>query len=75
MSEESPLRKIHVDLPREVHRRLRVKAALEDVSLQALVVHVLSQAVKDVDLPADRVAEPSSQWGASASYKRRKGRS
>lgn len=75
MTEESPFRKIHVDLPREVHRRLRVKAALEDVSLQALVARVLSQAVKDVDLPADRVAEPSSQWGAPTSYKRRKGRS
>jgi len=30
-------RKIHVDLPQEIHRKLRVKAALEDVSMQAFV--------------------------------------
>jgi len=30
-------RKIRVDLPEEIHRKLRVKAALEDVSMQAFV--------------------------------------
>jgi hypothetical protein len=34
-------RKIHVDLPEEIHRKLRVKAALEDVSMQAFVARVV----------------------------------
>ncbi len=44
-------RKIHVDLPEEIHRKLRVKAALEDVSMQAFVARVVAKAVKDVPLP------------------------
>jgi len=44
-------RKIHIDLPEEIHRKLRVKAALNDVSLNSLVASVLSEAVKDVELP------------------------
>jgi plasmid stability protein len=43
-------RKIHVDLPEEIHRKLRVKAALEDVSMQASA-RVVEKAVKDVPLP------------------------
>jgi predicted HicB family RNase H-like nuclease len=44
-------RKIHVDLPEEIHRKLRVKAALEDVSMQAFVARVVARAVKDVSVP------------------------
>jgi len=44
-------RKIHVDLPEEIHRKLRVKAALEDVSMQAYVARVVEEAVKNVPLP------------------------
>jgi predicted HicB family RNase H-like nuclease len=44
-------RKIHVDLPQEIHRKLRVKAALEDVSMQAFVARVVERAVRDVPLP------------------------
>jgi predicted HicB family RNase H-like nuclease len=43
-------RKIHVDLPEEIHRKLRVKAALEDVSMQAFVARVVERAVRDVSL-------------------------
>jgi hypothetical protein len=68
VNELSTFRKIHIDIPRAVHQRLRVKAALEDVSLQALVARLLSEAVVDVQLPQTRVAEP-----APVSYKRRKG--
>ena len=46
-------RKIHVDLPEEVHRRLRIRAALEDVSMQSLVARVLARAVKDIPLGGD----------------------
>ncbi len=44
-------RKIHVDLPEEIHRKLRVKAALEDVSMQAYIARVVEKAVKDAPLP------------------------
>jgi predicted HicB family RNase H-like nuclease len=44
-------RKIHADLPEEIHRKLRVKAALEDVSMQAYVARVVEKAVKNVPLP------------------------
>ena len=46
-----PRRKIHVDLPEDVHQRLRVRAALLDTSMQAFVSDVVSKAVSDVVLP------------------------
>ena len=46
-----PRRKIHVDLPEDIHPRLRVKAALLDTSMQAFVSEVVSKAVSDVVLP------------------------
>ena len=45
------LKKIHINLPEEVHKKLRVKAALEDVSIQAFVAGVVAVAVSDVRLP------------------------
>jgi plasmid stability protein len=45
-------RKIHVDLPEDIHRKLRVKAALEDMSIQAFVARVVERAVKDVPVPS-----------------------
>jgi predicted HicB family RNase H-like nuclease len=44
-------RKIHVDLPEKVHQKLRVKAAIEDVSMQAFVARVVDEAVRDVVVP------------------------
>ncbi len=44
-------RKVHVNLPEEVHQRLRVKAALLDMSMQAFVADVVGKAVADVVLP------------------------
>lgn len=44
-------KKIHVDLPEQVHQRVRVKAALEDVSMQTLVARIVTEAVSDVVLP------------------------
>jgi predicted HicB family RNase H-like nuclease len=49
--EKAQTKKIHVDLPEEVHQRVRVKAALEDVSMQALVARIVTEAVADVVLP------------------------
>lgn len=45
------LKKIHINLPEKVHKKLRVKAALEDVSIQAFVARVITAAVSDVRLP------------------------
>jgi hypothetical protein len=45
-------RKIHADLPEDIHRKLRVKAALEDMSMQAFVARVVEKAVKDVPVPS-----------------------
>jgi predicted HicB family RNase H-like nuclease len=49
--EKAQTKKIHVDLPEGVHQRVRVKAALEDVSMQALVARIVTEAVADVVLP------------------------
>ena len=49
--DKSELRKIHIDLPAEIHKKLRVKAAWEDKSLQAFVCELVTDAVKDVRLP------------------------
>ena len=49
-SSRSRLRKIHINLPEEVHKKLRVKAALEDVSIQAFVARVVAEAVETVRL-------------------------
>ena len=66
MTEIPESRKIHVDLPREVHRKLRIQAALHDVSLQAFVSKILADAVRDIEIPPRLVAEPDrSRYQAS----------
>lgn len=44
-------RKIHILLPPDVHRRLRVRCAVEDASMQEFVERLLTDAVRDVRLP------------------------
>jgi len=44
-------RKIHVALPDDVHRKLRVKCALEDVTIQEYVSRLIALDVQDVELP------------------------
>ena len=48
---EGGTKKIHVDLPEHVHQQVRVKAALEDVSMQALVAGIVTVAVANIVLP------------------------
>lgn len=43
-------RKIHIDLSELTHKRLRVKAALQDVSIQRFVETLISDAVADIQL-------------------------
>jgi len=48
----SDKRKIHVALPDDVHQKLRMKCALEDVTIQEYVSRLIEQDVKDVLVPA-----------------------
>lgn len=41
-------RKIHIDLTEEIHKKLRVKTALQDLSIQRFVEDLISAAVVDV---------------------------
>jgi len=51
MKPEKPKeRKIHVALPDDVHQKLRVKCALEDVTIQQYVARLLSESVKDIEI-------------------------
>ena len=40
-----------MDLPQDIQRKLRVKAALEDMLMQAFVARVVEKAVNDVPIP------------------------
>ena len=44
-------RKIHVALPDDVHRKLRVKCALEDVTIQEYVARLIKADIEDLELP------------------------
>ena len=44
----SAVRRIHVNLPEEVHQKLRVKCALEDMTIQDFVSDLIGKAVASV---------------------------
>jgi hypothetical protein len=41
-------RKVHITLPEETHQRLRIKCAIEDMTIQEFVARLVETAVKDV---------------------------
>jgi hypothetical protein len=43
-------RKIHIDLSDLTHKRLRVKTALQDISIQKFVEALINDAVADIQL-------------------------
>lgn len=43
-------RKIHIDLSDLTHKRLRVKTALQDISIQKFVETLINNAVADIQL-------------------------
>lgn len=43
-------KKIHVDLTEKTHQKLRVKTALENISIQKFVEAMITQAVEDVEI-------------------------
>lgn len=45
---KSAKRKIHIELTEETHKRLRIKAAIQDVSMQQLVEELISESVAGV---------------------------
>ncbi len=44
-------KKIHIALTVDVHQRLRVKCALEDMSLQTYVEKLIKEVTEDVEIP------------------------
>ena len=44
----SAVRRIHVNLPEEVHQKLRVKCALEDITIQDFVSELIGKTVANV---------------------------
>jgi len=44
------IRKIHINLPEEVHQKLRVKCALEDLTIQEFVEGLIVASVRDVSI-------------------------
>jgi len=51
MMPSGPVQQIHIKLPADLHRRLRVRCALEDITIQAFVEGLVEQAVAGVALP------------------------
>lgn len=47
-------KKIHIVLPGDLHQRLRVKCALEDMSIQQYVEDVLQKVTKDIQISKTR---------------------
>lgn len=47
---DSRSRKIHITLPESVHQRLRIKCALEDLTIQDCVSSLISEAVRDISI-------------------------
>jgi predicted DNA binding CopG/RHH family protein len=58
---KSKERKVHVALPGDVHQKLRVKCALEDVTIQQYVSSLIERDVSDVQLPSAPLKGPASE--------------
>lgn len=43
-------KKIHITLPESVHQRLRIKCALEDLTIQDYVSSLISEAIRDISI-------------------------
>ena len=42
-------RKVHITLPEETHQRLRIKCAIEDVTIQEFVAGLIEGSVADIE--------------------------
>ncbi len=43
-------RKVHITLPEETHQRLRIKCAIEDVTIQEFVARLIESSVAGVEV-------------------------
>jgi len=50
-------RKIHINLSEETHRKLRVRCAVDDLTIQQFVEGLIEEALMDVDPSAIRKSE------------------
>ena len=50
-SATSKTKKLHLNIPDGIHRRMRVKCALENCTMQDFVSKLIAESVKDVTLP------------------------
>jgi plasmid stability protein len=51
------LRQLHVKLPEELHRQLRIKAASDDKTVQQLVIDILSARMKETESLSEATEE------------------
>jgi len=45
------MKKIHISLSEEIHKKLRITCALTDETIQDFVAKLISESVKDMTLP------------------------
>lgn len=48
-------RKVHITLPVETHQRLRIRCAVEDVTIQEFVARLIESSVEDFSVVQKRV--------------------
>ena len=65
-------KKIHIRLPEDLHKKLRVKCAYEDVSLQEYVEQVIRESVAEYSVE-DTLAEVGLQDRKKSAKRRSKG--
>jgi predicted HicB family RNase H-like nuclease len=58
-SSDSSQKKIHINLPEEVHRKLRIKCALQDLSIQEFVSEIISKSVCGIQVVESDEGEPA----------------
>ena len=51
------IRKIHINLTEEAHQKLRIKCAMEDLTIQDYVAGLIEESLKDTDLPDVMIKE------------------
>ncbi|CAM2009886.1 hypothetical protein [Acanthopleuribacter pedis] len=45
--------KIHVDIPNDLHLKLRIKSALEDTTMSNYLINLLDQDLREFKIPED----------------------
>jgi hypothetical protein len=48
-------RKVHITLPEEMHQRLRIKCAIEDVTIQEFVAHLIEKSLVSISMAVNDI--------------------